>query len=80
MVSCKRKFEPWTELLIAAKGQEVTAPLLMKLKSFWKKGAIADSVSVSPKYQQGNPEDAEADKGGKVKVLGPAESASPLQQ
>jgi len=41
-------------VLIAAKGQEVTAPLLIKLKSFWKKRAIADSVSVSPKYQQGD--------------------------
>ena len=40
--------------LIAAKGQEVTAPLLIKLRSFWKKRAIADSVSVSPKYQQGS--------------------------
>lgn len=37
--------------LIAAKGQEVTAPLLIKLQSFWKKHAIADSVSASPKVQ-----------------------------
>jgi ActR/RegA family two-component response regulator len=42
--------------LIAAKGQEVTAPLLIKLQSFWKKKAIPDSVSVSPKHQQENPE------------------------
>lgn len=40
-------------ILIAAKGQEVTAPLLIKLQSFWKKSAIADSVSVSPKFQEG---------------------------
>jgi response regulator RpfG family c-di-GMP phosphodiesterase len=39
-------------VLIAAKGQEITSPLMMKLNSFWKKTAIADSVSVSPKYQQ----------------------------
>jgi len=41
-------------VLIAAKGQEVTAPLLIKLKSFWKKKAITDSVSVSPNYRQGS--------------------------
>jgi hypothetical protein len=41
-------------VLIAAKGQEVTAPLLIKLQSFWKKSAIGDSVSVSPKYQEGS--------------------------
>jgi response regulator RpfG family c-di-GMP phosphodiesterase len=41
-------------VLIAAKGQEVTAPLLIKLTSFWKKSAIPDSVSASPKYQQGS--------------------------
>jgi len=39
--------------LIAAKGQEVTAPLLIKLQSFWKKRAIGDSVSASPKFQEG---------------------------
>ena len=39
-------------VLIAAKGQEVTAPLLIKLQSFWKKRAIKDSVSVSPNYQK----------------------------
>ncbi len=39
-------------VLIAAQGQEVTAPLLIKLRSFWKKSAIADFVSVSPKYAQ----------------------------
>jgi response regulator RpfG family c-di-GMP phosphodiesterase len=44
--------------LIAAKGQEVTAPLLIKLKCFWKKKAIADSVSVSPKFQQGSSDGA----------------------
>ena len=41
-------------VLIAAKGQEVTAPLLIKLQSFWKKRAIKDSVLVSPNYQQEN--------------------------
>lgn len=41
-------------VLIAAKGQEVTAPLLIKLQSFWKKSAIPDSVSASPKYQKGS--------------------------
>ena len=34
-------------LLVAAKGQEVTPPLLMKLKSFLGKQAIADEVGVS---------------------------------
>jgi response regulator RpfG family c-di-GMP phosphodiesterase len=34
-------------LLVAAKGQEVTSPLLLKLKSFLGKGAIPDEVSVS---------------------------------
>ncbi len=34
-------------LLVAAKGQEVTPPLLLKLKSFLGKGAIADEVAVS---------------------------------
>jgi hypothetical protein len=33
-------------LLVAAKGQEVTAPLKLKLKSFLGKGAIADAVIV----------------------------------
>ncbi len=40
-------------LLIAAKGQEITMPLLIKLQSFWKKGAIADSVQASPKLSEG---------------------------
>ncbi|MGO8819571.1 MAG: HD domain-containing phosphohydrolase, partial [Terriglobia bacterium] len=40
-------------VLVAAKGQEVTAPLLIKLQSFWKKSAIPDSVSVSSKFQGG---------------------------
>ncbi len=35
-------------ILIAAKGQEVTSPLLMKLKSFSAKGSIEDNVVVSP--------------------------------
>jgi len=39
-------------ILIAAKGQEVTTPLLIKLQSFWKKNAIGDSVSVSPKFNE----------------------------
>jgi len=39
-------------LLIAAKGQEVTPPLLTKLQSYWKKGAIADAVLVSSKYRE----------------------------
>jgi response regulator RpfG family c-di-GMP phosphodiesterase len=34
-------------LLVAAKGQEVTSLLLLKLKSFLGKGAIADKVAVS---------------------------------
>lgn len=34
-------------LLVAAKGQEVTAPLLLKLKSYLGKGAIPDEVAVS---------------------------------
>ena len=34
-------------LLVAAKVQEVTAPLLLKLKSFLGKGAIAGEVAVS---------------------------------
>jgi response regulator RpfG family c-di-GMP phosphodiesterase len=34
-------------VLVAAKGQEVTAPLLLKLKSFLGKHAIADEVTVS---------------------------------
>lgn len=34
-------------LLVAAKGQEITSPLLLKLKSFMGKGAIADEVAVS---------------------------------
>jgi hypothetical protein len=33
--------------LVAAKGQEVTPPLLLKLKSFWGKHAIGDRVMVS---------------------------------
>jgi response regulator RpfG family c-di-GMP phosphodiesterase len=33
-------------LLVAAKGQEITSPLLLKLKSFLGKGAIADAVAV----------------------------------
>lgn len=37
-------------VLVAAKGQEVTAPLLIKLQSFWKKSLIPDTVSVSPKF------------------------------
>jgi response regulator RpfG family c-di-GMP phosphodiesterase len=41
-------------VLVAAKGQEVTVPLLIKLQSFWKKSAIADSVSVSPKFRDGS--------------------------
>jgi len=40
-------------ILIAAKGQEVTTPLLIKLQSFWKRKVIADSVSASPKFQPG---------------------------
>jgi hypothetical protein len=40
-------------LLVAAKGQEVTMPLLIKLQSFWKKGGIADSVQASPKFSEG---------------------------
>jgi hypothetical protein len=36
-----------TGLLVAAKGQEVTSPLLLKLKSFLGKGAIANEVAVS---------------------------------
>jgi len=35
-------------LLVAAKGQEVTPPLLLKLKSFLGKGAISGEVAVSP--------------------------------
>jgi hypothetical protein len=31
---------------VAAKGQEITSPLLLKLKSFLGKGAIADAVAV----------------------------------
>lgn len=38
-------------LLIAAKGQEITPPLLIKLQSFWKKGVLEDSVSASPNFQ-----------------------------
>jgi response regulator RpfG family c-di-GMP phosphodiesterase len=34
-------------ILVAAKGQEVTAPLLLKLKSFLGKHAIGDEVTVS---------------------------------
>jgi hypothetical protein len=34
-------------LLVAAKGQEVTSPLLLKFKSFLGKGAIANEVAVS---------------------------------
>jgi hypothetical protein len=40
-------------ILVAAKGQEVTPPLLIKLQSFWKKSTIDDSVSASPKFQEG---------------------------
>ncbi len=40
-------------LLIAAKGQEVTMPLLVKLQSFWKKGVISDAVSASPNFKEG---------------------------
>jgi hypothetical protein len=40
--------------LVAAKGQEVTAPLLIKLQSFWKKSLILDTVSVSPKFHDGS--------------------------
>ena len=47
-------------VLIAAKGQEVTAPLLVKLQTFWKKRAIADSVSASPGFRQNNPDGVEA--------------------
>ena len=42
--------------LVAAKGQEVTVPLLTKLQSFWKKRAIQDFVSVSPKHEPQSPE------------------------
>ena len=41
-------------VLVAAKGQEVTAPLLIKLQSFWKKSLIPDTVSVSPKFHDGS--------------------------
>ena len=34
-------------LLVAAKGQEITSPLLLKLKSFLGKGAIAGELAVS---------------------------------
>lgn len=34
-------------MLIVAKGQEVTFPLILKLKNFQKKGSIEDSLSVS---------------------------------
>jgi len=39
-------------ILVAAKGQEVTEPLLIKLQSFWRKHAMADSVSASPEFRQ----------------------------
>jgi len=42
------------EVLVAAKGQEITAPLLIKLQSFWKKSAIADSFSVTPRVEAGS--------------------------
>jgi hypothetical protein len=34
-------------ILIAAKGQEITSPLLLKLKSFFAKGSIQDTVAAS---------------------------------
>ncbi len=36
-------------ILIAAKGQEITSPMLLKLKSFSAKGSIDDQVVVSPR-------------------------------
>ena len=42
-----------TGLLVAAKGQEVTPLLLLKLKSYSAEGAIADEVAAStPKFAQ----------------------------
>ncbi len=38
-----------TGILIGAKGQEVTSPLLLKLKSFSAKGSIEEKVVVSPR-------------------------------
>jgi hypothetical protein len=39
--------------LVAAKGQEVTPLLLLKLKSYSAEGAIADEVAAStPKFAQ----------------------------
>jgi response regulator RpfG family c-di-GMP phosphodiesterase len=34
-------------MLIVSRGQEITAPLLLKLKSFWDKGALQDNFSVT---------------------------------
>jgi response regulator RpfG family c-di-GMP phosphodiesterase len=39
-------------VLVAAKGQEITPPLLTKLQSYWKKKAIGESIPVSLKDQQ----------------------------
>ena len=41
-----------TGVLVAAKGQEITPPLLLKLRSFLGKGAIAGEVTVSQLVQQ----------------------------
>lgn len=50
-----------TGVLVAAKGQEVTPPLLLKLKNFWGKHAIADEVTVSdPKTAQPSSPDVTA--------------------
>ena len=35
-----------TGLLVVAKGQEVTYPLLVRLRNFWQRGAIGNSVIV----------------------------------